>query len=115
MSKGNDHGPYCKPCVYGEFGLTLLEASGDVADGVIEFEGIWRAGETFVLFDQQAVALLTAQGQSAGLLRFCGCLVAYMQERQRAKKRTRQPLNLRHLRFHNARLYGEACSRQHAH
>jgi predicted nucleic-acid-binding protein len=48
-----------------EAGLTVLEAGGDFADGVIAYEGNWLGGEIFVSFDQQAVALLTAQGQSA--------------------------------------------------
>ena len=51
-----------------EAGLLVLEAGGDFADGVIAFEGNWLGGETFVSFDKRAVALLTAQGQSARLL-----------------------------------------------
>ncbi len=51
-----------------ESGLALLDAGGDFADGVIAYEGKWLGGETFVSFDKQAVALLTAQGQSARLL-----------------------------------------------
>ena len=51
-----------------EAGLSVLEAGGDFADGVIAFEGQWLGGETFVSFDQKAVALLTAQGQSTRLL-----------------------------------------------
>ena len=51
-----------------EAGLAALEAGGDFADGVIAFEGQWLGGETFVSFDQKAVALLTAQGQSTLLL-----------------------------------------------
>ena len=50
-----------------EAGLLVLDAGGDFADGVIAFEGQWLGGETFVSFDQKAVALLTAQGQSARL------------------------------------------------
>lgn len=50
-----------------EAGLAALEAGGDFADGVIAFEGQWLGGETFVSFDQQAVALLNEQGQSARL------------------------------------------------
>jgi predicted nucleic-acid-binding protein len=46
-------------------GLSMLEANGDFADGVIAYEGTWLGGDTFVSFDKQAVALLTAQGQSA--------------------------------------------------
>ena len=51
-----------------EAGLAVLEAGGDFADGVIAFEGQWLGGETFVSFDQKAVTLLTAQGQSARLV-----------------------------------------------
>jgi len=51
-----------------EAGLSVLDAGGDFADGVIAFEGQWLGGETFVSFDQKAVALLTAQGRSARLL-----------------------------------------------
>ena len=50
-----------------EAGLAVLKAGGDFADGVIAFEGQWLGGETFVSFDKKAVALLTAQGQSARL------------------------------------------------
>jgi predicted nucleic-acid-binding protein len=49
-------------------GLSVLEAGGDFADGVIAYEGNWLGGETFVSFDKKAVALLVAQGQSARLL-----------------------------------------------
>lgn len=51
-----------------EAGLLMLEANGDFADGVIAYEGNWLGGETFVSFDKQAVALLTAVGQPAWLL-----------------------------------------------
>ena len=51
-----------------EAGLAVLEAGGDFADGVIAYEGAWLGAETFVSFDKKAVALLTAQGQSARLL-----------------------------------------------
>ena len=51
-----------------EAGLSALEAGGDFADGVIAYEGNWLGGETFVSFNKKAVALLTAQGQSARLL-----------------------------------------------
>ncbi|PKM06276.1 MAG: VapC toxin family PIN domain ribonuclease [Gammaproteobacteria bacterium HGW-Gammaproteobacteria-4] len=50
-----------------ELGLTVLEAGGDFADGVIAYEGSWLGGTTFVSFDKKAVALLAAQGQSARL------------------------------------------------
>jgi predicted nucleic-acid-binding protein len=49
-------------------GLSVLEANGDFADGVIAYEGTWLGGKTFVSFDKQAVALLTAHGQPARLL-----------------------------------------------
>lgn len=51
-----------------EAGLSVLEAGGDFADGVIAYEGNWLGGEAFVSFDKKAVALLTAQGQQARLL-----------------------------------------------
>lgn len=51
-----------------EAGLSVLEAGGDFADGVIAYEGNWLGGETFVSFDKKAVALLAAQGYSARLL-----------------------------------------------
>ena len=51
-----------------EAGLSVLQAGGDFADGVIAYEGSWLGGETFVSFDKKAVALLTAQGQSARFL-----------------------------------------------
>ena len=51
-----------------EVGLSVLEAGGDFADGVIAYEGNWLGGETFVSFDKKVVALLKAQGQSARLL-----------------------------------------------
>lgn len=51
-----------------EAGLSVLEAGGDFADGVIAYEGGWLGGDTFVSFDKQAVALLAAQGQSVRLL-----------------------------------------------
>ena len=51
-----------------EAGLAVLEAGGDFADGVIAYEGHWLGGETFVSFDKQAVALLSAVGHPAQLL-----------------------------------------------
>ncbi|MBN6741736.1 type II toxin-antitoxin system VapC family toxin [Acidithiobacillus sp. MC6.1] len=51
-----------------EAGLSVLEAGGDFADGVIAYEGNWLGGETFVSFDKKAASLLLAQGQSALLL-----------------------------------------------
>jgi len=51
-----------------EAGLAILEAGGDFADGIIAYEGNWLGGETFVSFDQQAVELVTQQGQAAQLV-----------------------------------------------
>ena len=51
-----------------EAGLSVLDAGGDFADGVIAYEGNWLGGETFVSFDKKAVALLKAQGQLARCL-----------------------------------------------
>ena len=52
-----------------EAGLSMLDAGGDFADGVIAYEGNWLGGETFVSFDKKAVALLKAQGEQARCLR----------------------------------------------
>ena len=51
-----------------EAGLLALEAGGDFTNGIIAYEGCWLGGETFVSFDKRAVALLTAQSQSARIL-----------------------------------------------
>jgi predicted nucleic-acid-binding protein len=51
-----------------EAGLSLLEAGGDFADGVIAYEGNWLGAETFVSFDRKAVRLMSGQGMSARLL-----------------------------------------------
>ena len=51
-----------------EAGLSVLEAGGDFADGVIAYDGHWLGGDTFVSFDKKAVKLLTNQGQGAQLL-----------------------------------------------
>lgn len=47
-----------------EAGLTVLEAGGDFADGVIAYEGAWLGGDAFLSFDKKAIALLKKQGQS---------------------------------------------------
>lgn len=52
-----------------EAGLTVLDAGGDFADGVIAFDGQWLGGETFVSFDKKAVKLLQGQGTAALLLK----------------------------------------------
>jgi predicted nucleic-acid-binding protein len=51
-----------------ESGLSLLEAGGDFADGVIAFEGHWLGGETFLSFDKKAAKLMKARGGSVRLL-----------------------------------------------
>jgi predicted nucleic-acid-binding protein len=51
-----------------EAGLALLQAGGDFADGVIAHTGYELGAEDFVSFDQQAVAIMQAQGKSAWLL-----------------------------------------------
>jgi predicted nucleic-acid-binding protein len=51
-----------------EAGLSMLEAGGDFADGVIAYEGAWLGAEIFVSFDRKAVSLLAAQGSQARLL-----------------------------------------------
>ena len=51
-----------------EAGLTLLEAGGDFADGVIAYEGAWLGAEAFVSFDRKAVKLMASQGDSVRLL-----------------------------------------------
>lgn len=48
-----------------EAGLSVLDAGGDFADGVIAFDGRFHGGETFVSFDKQAVKLLQGQGIAA--------------------------------------------------
>jgi predicted nucleic-acid-binding protein len=51
-----------------EAGLSLLEAGGDFADGIIAYDGRWLGGDTFVSFDKRAVKLRVAQEQTARLL-----------------------------------------------
>ncbi len=48
-------------------GLSVLEAGGDFADGVIAYDGHWLGGETFVSFDKKAVSLIARQGRQAKL------------------------------------------------
>lgn len=51
-----------------EAGLTFLEAGGDFADGVIDFEGRRLGGDTFVTFDKRAASIVRAQGRECLLL-----------------------------------------------
>jgi predicted nucleic-acid-binding protein len=49
-------------------GLDALEAGADFADGVIDFEGRWLGGETFVSFDKKTVSAIAGQGFQVKLL-----------------------------------------------
>ncbi len=51
-----------------EAGLSVLEAGGDFADGVIAYDGHWLGGEIFVSFDRKAVALIDGLGRKGKLL-----------------------------------------------
>jgi predicted nucleic-acid-binding protein len=51
-----------------EAGLSVLEAGGDFADGVIAYEGTWLGAEEILSFDSEAVSLLQSQGVHARLL-----------------------------------------------
>jgi predicted nucleic-acid-binding protein len=51
-----------------EAGLSVLEAGGDFADGVIAYEGNWLGAEEFLSFDSEAVWVLQSQGVRARLL-----------------------------------------------
>lgn len=51
-----------------EAGLSVLEAGGDFADGVIAYEGSWLGADEFLSFDSEAVSVLQSQGVRARLL-----------------------------------------------
>jgi predicted nucleic-acid-binding protein len=51
-----------------EAGLSVLDAGGDFADGVIAYEGDWLGAEEFVSFDAKAVSVLRSKGVRARLL-----------------------------------------------
>lgn len=51
-----------------ELGLSVLDAGGDFADGVIAYEGDWLGADEFVSFDSKAVSVLKSQGTRARLL-----------------------------------------------
>jgi predicted nucleic-acid-binding protein len=51
-----------------EAGLSMLDAGGDFADGVIAYEGRWLGADTFVSFDKKAAKLIEGQGESVRLL-----------------------------------------------
>ena len=49
-------------------GLTMMDAGGDFADGVIAFDGRRLGGNVFVTFDKRAARLIAAGGGSVELL-----------------------------------------------
>jgi predicted nucleic-acid-binding protein len=49
-------------------GLTVFEAGGDFADGVIAFEGRRLGGPIFTSFDRRAIELVAATGAETQLL-----------------------------------------------
>ena len=51
-----------------EASLTMMQAGGDFADGVIAHDGRWLGGDTFVSFDRRAVKLVQGMGCMAHLL-----------------------------------------------
>jgi predicted nucleic-acid-binding protein len=51
-----------------EAGLSILDAGGDFADGVIANEGRWLGAELFVSFDRKAARLIEGQGGAVRLL-----------------------------------------------
>ena len=51
-----------------EAGLSVMDAGGDFADGVIAHGGRWLGADSFVSFDRQAVTLIRATGEAARLL-----------------------------------------------
>ena len=51
-----------------EAGLSMLDAGGDFADGVIAYEGSWLGADIFLSFDKRAVKLMQSQGKPSRLL-----------------------------------------------
>ena len=51
-----------------EAGLSVLDAGGDFADGVIAYEGNWLGAVEFISFDREVVSVLQSQRKSARLL-----------------------------------------------
>jgi predicted nucleic-acid-binding protein len=52
-----------------KLGLSVLDAGGDFADGVIAYDGDWLGAEEFVSFDSKAVSLIL-QSPAAGKEQF---------------------------------------------
>ena len=51
-----------------EAGLSVLEAGGDFADGVLGYEGNWLGAKELVSFDSKAISVLEALGSRVRLL-----------------------------------------------
>ena len=51
-----------------EYGVAVLEAGGDFADGVIVYEGRELGAEVFASFDRKAAKVLAARGEAVRLL-----------------------------------------------
>jgi len=51
-----------------EYGIVILDAGGDFADGIMAWEGRTLGAKKFVSFDKKAVALLSQNGHIADLL-----------------------------------------------
>jgi predicted nucleic-acid-binding protein len=49
-------------------GFRAMDEGADFADGVIDFEGRWLGGETFVSFDKKAITAIAKQGLQTKLL-----------------------------------------------
>lgn len=47
------------------FGLAILDAGGDFADGAIAYDGAKAGGEVFMSFDKDAVRIISAAGMKA--------------------------------------------------
>lgn len=60
-----DNASVDRPAV--DAGLTMLDAGGDFADGVIAYAGRWLGADTFVSFDQKAISRLQLLGEPARL------------------------------------------------
>ncbi len=48
-----------------EAGMSVLDAGGDFADGVIAYEGEWLGAEEFVSFDSKAMSVLRSHNVRA--------------------------------------------------
>ena len=55
-----------------EAGMTVMNAGGEFADGVMAYEGKWLGGETFVSFDKNAVPCRGGAGEQGQAARLIG-------------------------------------------